>query len=66
MTHIRKNADLARKESSLRRKETLVKGEPGETERSYVIQELIDHVMDFTFYLRANGIAYKYFDQRKS
>lgn len=50
MTHIRKNADLARKESSLRRKEKLVKGEPGETERSYVIQELIDHVMDFTFY----------------
>ena len=48
--HFKKGHSFTEKKvSSLRRKEKLVKGEPGETERSYVIQELIDHVMDFTF-----------------
>ena len=55
-----------KKVSSLRRKEKLVKGEPGETERSYVIQELIDHVWISPSILKVNGIACKYFDRRQS
>lgn len=30
-----------------------MRSEPGEEERSYVIQELIDHVVNFTFYFKS-------------
>ena len=36
----------------LRRKEKFLRSELGEDERSYVTQEVVDHVMDFTFYFK--------------
>lgn len=42
-----------KKVGMLRRKEKLVRGEPGENERSYVMQELVDHVVGFTFYFKS-------------